>query len=65
MLILVDDKRSDRQPILLLKQADVTTETAREQSTVSRMYEGCARNAVSQTLGARARCNYQVYNKER
>lgn len=37
MLILVGNKRNDRQPMPVLKRADVTTETVRVLSTVGTM----------------------------
>lgn len=55
MLILVGNKRNDRQPMPVLKRADVTTETVRVLSTVGTMYERCARNSTWQTPVAKAR----------
>lgn len=46
MLILVDNKRSDRQPMPLLKRAHVATETVRRPIVVGMVCEGRARNAV-------------------
>lgn len=51
MLILVDNRRSDRQPMLLLKRANGT------QRTVGVVCEGCTRNAVlrsSKAIAGRA-----------
>lgn len=39
LLILVYNERSDSQPMPLLKQANVTTEMVRMQSTVGTVYE--------------------------
>lgn len=56
MPIPVDNKRSGRQQMPLLKRADVTAQTVREQSTVvGAVGEGCARNAVLPTSEAGAR----------
>lgn len=57
MLILVDNRRNDRQPMLLLKQADGTTKAVRMQRTVGGVCKGCTRNAMlraSKAIASRA-----------
>lgn len=44
--------------MLLLKQANVTTEVVRVLSTIGTVHEGCVRNAALQTSEAGARRTY-------
>lgn len=60
MPVLVDNKMSDRQPMLLLKQVNVTTETVGLQSTVDAVCERCARNTMLQASKAGTRCARQA-----
>lgn len=60
MPVLVDNKMSDRQPMLLLKQVNVTTETVGVQSTVDAVCERCARNTMLQASKAGTRCARQA-----
>lgn len=53
--IVVASKRSDGQTMPLLKRANGTTETVREQSTVGTVCEGRTRNAVLRASKAVAR----------
>lgn len=46
MLILVDSKRSNRQPVALLKRADMTIEIVRMRSMVGTVPERRTRNAM-------------------
>lgn len=56
MPILMDNKRSDSQPMTLLMRANVSTETVRALSTVGKVYSGRAKNTAWRTSEAGAKC---------
>lgn len=60
MPILVDNEKGDRQPMPLLKRANLTTEMVRTQSTVGKVRERRARNAVLRNSNAGERRAHQA-----
>lgn len=60
MPLLVENEKSAKQPVLLLKRANVTTGVVRMQSTVGTLCEGRVRNAVFRASEARAMCVHRA-----